>query len=274
MRGIPVLDVPSYEDELAAVRKEYVTRAKRKGVEITAFVESDPAEILMEAFAYRMWVRNMDWRDRLRRSYVSEAEGDDLLELAADRGIYPASGLTTEQIRTLIRQRPASYSTAGPLAAYRFWAMSLPEVADAGITKPADGEIQAAVVGFAQDGNSLATPTDGTVALVVQALDPVRIRPWTDDVTVVKADPKVVDVTAALTIADDADSSGARAAAEAALRAWWALRPEKVGQAVPVSAIYAMLSQPGVEKVTLTKPAGDAAVASDEWAELGTVAIT
>lgn len=273
MPDIPVLDVPTYDEELAGVRAEYVSRAKARGVEITAFVETDPAEILMESFAYRMWLRNMDWRERLARSYVSEAEGDDLLALAADRGIYPSQGLLDEQIRNLIRQRPASYSTAGPAPAYRFFAMSVEGVADVGITKPQDGTVQAAVAGFAEDGTSLAAPSDALVAAVAAALDRKRVRPWTDTVNVVKAAAKAVDVTAALTLADGAGSS-VRAGAEAALRAFVAGRTERVGQMLPVSAIYAHLSQPGVERVQLTKPAADVAATAVQWVELGTVTIT
>ena len=263
-----LIDQPSFEEVLAALRQAVLDRWP----EWSATVESDPVQIVLEALAYRETVLRGDFRERMRRSYVQFATGDDLAALAEQHGVTIAEGESVESIRARIYDAPAAYAVAGPLAAYRHWARSVEGVDLAGVSSPAAGEIQVVCAARDPDTGDWAAAAAAAVAAVTALLSGEDLRPATDDVSVQAVAPLEVDVTAALTT--DGATAGVLDAAEAALLAWLRTRPQAVGSDVPLSGIYAALTVEGVTAVALTLPAASVAVAVTQVAVPGVVTLT
>ena len=224
----------------------------------------------MEAIAYRETVLRADFRERMRRSYVQFATGDDLAALARQHGITIAEGESVESIRARIFDAPAAYAAAGPFAAYRHWARSVDGVDLVGVTSPSAGTVKVVCAARGEDGDWIAATTE-TLDAVTAILDAEERRPATDTVEVVAVTPVEVAVTA--TITHDLEP-GALDAAEAALVDWLRTRPRPIGADVPISAIYAALTVAGVTAVTLSAPTASVDITDEQVAVPGTITLT
>ena len=263
----PLIEQPSPEQVLSEMR----ALVERRWPEWSATVETDPAQILVEAIAYRETVIRADFRERMRRSYVQFATGDDLAALARQHGITIAEGESVESIRARIFDAPARYAAAGPLAAYRHWARTVDGVDLVGVTSPSAGTVRVVCAARGDDGDWVAA-SEAAITAVTAVLSAEERRPATDTVEVVAADPVTVAVTA--DIAYDAELGGVLDAAEAAVVQWLRNRPRPIGADVPLSGIYAALTVEGVNAVTLTAPAALVAITSDQIAVPGDITLT
>ena len=263
----PLIEQPSFEEVLSALRADVLDRWP----EWSATVETDPVQIIVEAFAYRETVLRGDFRNRMRRSYVQFATGDDLVALAEQHGVTVAEGESVESIRARIFDAPAAYATAGPFAAYRHWARTVDGVDLVGVTTPTPGTIKVVCAASGDEGDWIAASTEA-VAAALLVLDAEEVRPATDTVEVVAAAPLDVDITA--TLADDIGAAGILEAAEASLVKWLRTRPQAIGENVPLSGIYAALTVEGVTAVNLTLPAANIDVNDTQIPVPGTITLT
>lgn len=258
-----VVESLSYEAIFAAMLADLQTRDPS----FTALVESDPAYKILEVAAYRELLIRQRVNDGARAVMLAYATGADLENLAALFGVTrktldegDATALPpippTYETDTALRYRTQlaleGLSTAGPIGAYQFHALSVDGVKDAGIQGPPDtdpGDVLVTILSAEGDGEADAP----LIAAVEAALNAEDVRPLTDNVTVQSASIINYEIIATLYIPTGPDPSAVQTAALASVQAFVESR-HRVGADVRLSGLYAALHVGGVERVTLSSP--------------------
>lgn len=240
-----------------------------------ALVESDPAYKILEVCAYRELIIRQRVNDASRQVMLAYSSGSNLEQLGAlfgvtralidagDPGAVPPVPPTYESdadLRTRIQLSLEGFSTAGPVGAYIFHALSASgDVLDASATSPSPGAVTISVL--SRTGTGVAgTPLLNAVAAALNATD---VRPLTDSVTVQTASIVNFTVVAGIYVYPGPDSSVVLASANAALDAY-ITSVHKIGRDVTLSGIYAALHQPGVQRVNLTSPSANITISSSQ----------
>lgn len=231
-------------------------------------LESEPLTKFLQLVAHWHILIVGKINDAARAVMLATARGADLDNLAALLGvarltITPADPEAVPPVaavlegdadfRGRVQLALEGFSTAGPTGAYLYHARSASgDVLDASVISPSPGDVLVTVLGRAGNG----APAPELVALVAATLNDERVRPLCDSVAVQAASITDYEVAASLTMFAGPDPEIARAAAEAAVRAY-AAECHRLGRAVRRSGLYRALHQPGVEAVDLTMPAAD-----------------
>lgn len=180
-----------------------------------------------------------------------------------------------EAYRQRILLAPESFSVAGPVGAYEYFARQVnPLICDVYVDNPNDtqgrpigGQVRVTVL--SENG----IPGEELLTQVRNALSDERRRPLCDTVTVTA--PEAVDyaLNAELTLFDGADAAAVLAEAQAAWAAYEARRRKKLGADIVPLDIQTALKVAGVYNVTL-RNLPLRAVASNQWARCTSVQIT
>jgi phage-related baseplate assembly protein len=248
----------------------------------TALVESDPAYKIMEICAYREMLVRQEVNEAAQAVMLAYATGSDLDQLAALFGVtrlvitpanpdtFPATPAVMESdtaLRSRLQLSLDGFSTAGPVGAYQFWALSAAgTIKDASVVGPptvSPGDVVVTIM-----SNSYVNPANGLVdgtasaaeiAAVVAALNAQSVRPLTDQVTVQSVTVTTYSITAEIFVGDGPDGATVLTSAQAAVAALVAAR-SKVGLPVYLNSIIGALMVPGVTNVTVTAPTEDVAI--------------
>jgi len=261
-----VVEALDAETIIAALKAQIL--ALMPGLAAVLDLESEPVTKLIEVCAYRELLVRARVNDAARAVMLATATGADLDHLAALFGVArlvvtPAEPEAVPPVAAVMEADGAlrartqlaleGFSTAGPRGAYLYHALSADgDVLDASVISPAPGQVQVTVLSRTGDG----TPPPALVAAVAAVLDDEDVRPLCDQVNVQGATITPYAVTASLTMDAGPDPEVARAAAEAAVRAY-VTDAHRLGRAIRLSALYRALHQPGVERVDLASPAAD-----------------
>lgn len=274
-----VVEPLDFETILAAILADFATRLPG----FDAFLESDPAMKLMEAFAYRELLLRQRVNDTARAVMVAYASGADLDHIAALFGVTrlvvtPADPVTgapavmegDAELRLRVLLAPDSYSVAGPRLAYIFHALSASgDALDVAATSPSPGEVVISVL--SRLGNGTASPE--LLAAVEAVVNADDVRPLTDAVTVQSATIVVFAIEAELTLYYGPDSNLALETAQNAVAALLTAQ-RRIGRDVTRSALIAALHVAGVQNVNLISPAADVVIEGTEAAWANDVAIS
>jgi phage-related baseplate assembly protein len=216
-------------------------------------LESDPLVILCQRWAYSELLLRARVNDAARAVMLAHAGGTDLDHLVALVGTARRPDETDAELRVRAQIAWEALSTAGPEGAYRYHALSADtRVRDVAIDSPTPGTVRVTVL--ARDGDG-AAPAD-LVESVRAYLSADDRRPLTDTVEVRPADVVTYTVAATLHIYPGPAAAPVLAAAETAARQTVA-RLHALGHDVTLSALYAALHQPGVQRVDLHSPPAD-----------------
>lgn len=183
-----------------------------------------------------------------------------------------ADAETDDALRIRIELAPAAFSTAGPVDAYKFHALSAsPAIIDVGVPDPpvTPGTVQ--VFPLMADGTTTPAPI---LALVAAALNSEKIRPLTD--TVVVLSPTIVnfDIEVNIVAYTNADTVLLQQAIEAALNDYKALKSARLGQDIILSQIAAKcVIESETYDVTVVEPATDLIIDEMEVAICGTITV-
>ncbi len=201
-----VIDPLDYEALVAQLKARLVELAAAVDLDLTEVMglESEPLVKLIETFAYRELIIRARVNDAAKAVMPAYALGRDLEHLAARNGVErlvlveadpnavpPVDAVVEKDDRLRDRMQLAleAFSTAGPVGAYLFHALSTPGVRDVGIYGPDSGLVQPAevlvvVLGF--EGNGAASDELlGSVEVAISADDK---RPLADRVMVESAE--------------------------------------------------------------------------------------
>lgn len=257
-----------YESVLTALRADLIARAPELADALD--LESEPVTKLLEVFAYREMVLRAHVNDSAKAVMLAFAAGPDLDHLAALVETARLPGEDDESLRRRAQLAWEGLSAAGPVGAYHYHALSAhPQVRDALISSPAPGDVLVTVLGTDGDG----TPSAEVLAAVAAHLNADDVRPLTDTVTVAAAAVIPYALTAELTLYPGPSAAPVLAAAQAAAEAE-TKRLHALGHRVTLSALYAALHQPGVQRVNLIAPPADIAPGAHQAAYCTAITLT
>lgn len=154
--------------------------------------------------------------------------------------------------RLRINEAPSRFSTAGPEAAYDYFARSAhQDIIDVSITSPSDGAIDICVL---KVGGEL--PTQEMKDAVLEKVSDKTVRPLTDKVNVI--DPAVInydlDVQYWIKTSDLSNSENVKAAITAAKDAFILWQKTKLGRDRSPDILNQMLINAGAKRVVINSP--------------------
>ena len=169
-----------------------------------------------------------------------------------------------------MRESVETYSTAGPLGGYEYFAKSASAlIADVKATSPKPGEVDVRVL---LTGGEL--PGEEILKEVLDILNADTVRPLTDHVTVAapQAVPYNINVTYYTQEGGALSADTIAADVAAAVKSFQKWQAEKMGRDVNPSQLIALLMQTGVKRVEVRSPVF-ATVADNAVAQVGTVSV-
>lgn len=266
-----VVETLSYEAILAGHQQRLISlypAAEQADIAAVLALESEPLTKLLEEMSYTELTLRARINSAARAVMLSSAMAADLDNLAALYGVVrlvtdpgnpdarppvPPTYETDSSLRTRTQLAVDGFSTAGPVAAYRFHAMSASgDVKDVAVDSPTPGQVRVAVL----SDNGTGIPDAPLLAIVAAALNAENVRPLTDQVIVEAATVSTYAVAAELTLYPGPASAPVLATAQAAAQQY-ATDTHRLGYDVVLSGLLAALHRPGVQRVTITSPAAD-----------------
>ncbi len=249
------LPAPTLVEQLSydAIVDQLVASLRALLPDFDALVESDPAMKQLLVFAYRELLLRKAFDDQARQLFVAYATGSNLDHLAALVGVARLTDEADDALRQRTVLGPEGFSVAGPELAYVFHATSAdPAVLDASAISSAPGEVRVTVL--ARDGDGTAPPA--LLEIVRARVNAREVRPLGDLVTVASADIRRFAIDATIHTFTGPDRQLVLTAARAQLDAYL-LDCRRLGRDVTMSGLYAALTVPGVQRVTLASPLAD-----------------
>jgi len=168
---------------------------------------------------------------------------------------------TDDRLRERIQAAPNSFSSAGPAAAYRFFALSAsPEIVDVQVTSLNPGEVDVYILTGpvtqpAAPPNSAAIASAALRTQVWNALSADEVRPLTDTVYIWAVTEVDYQIQANIEVYSDADPTQVLAAANAAAQQWAAGLAARVQRDIVPEQLEAVLGAlPGVYRCQVNSP--------------------
>jgi len=278
-----IIETPAFEDLFAEMKAKAIEL--EPGLADALALESEPATKMLRVGAYYRMLDRLWFNDGAKANMLALATGTDLDGLAAFWGVArlviqaaddtltpPAPEIleSDADFRRRVQLSLEGHSTAGPRGAYIFWALSADaDVKDASVDSPTPGAVVVTVLSRSGDG----APDAGLLTIVADALNDDDVRPLTDQLSVQAPTILAYQVTAELTLYHGPDGAEVLAAAQAAITTY-ADAMHRLDHDITLSGIYAALHQSGVQRVELTSPAADIAVAANEAAYCDAITVT
>lgn len=234
----------------------------------TLALESEPLTKLLQENVYRELLLRQWVNEAALASMVAFARGADLDQLAANNNVkrliltpgndnaIPPEPPIYESDSDLRVRIPAAFeglSVAGPMGSYAYHARSADgQVADASVISPQPAEVTVSIL--AREGNGTASAD--LLEKVNKALNDADVRPVADRVMVQSA--KIINYTidAVLYLYPAPEYEPILHAAQEKI-AKYTTEQHRLGRHIVLSAIYAALHVPGVQRVALKAPKQD-----------------
>uniref|UniRef100_A0A3B0MFY8 Uncharacterized protein n=1 Tax=Arsenophonus endosymbiont of Trialeurodes vaporariorum TaxID=235567 RepID=A0A3B0MFY8_9GAMM len=234
----------------------------------TLALDYEPLIKLLQENVYRELLLRQRVNEAALASMVAFAQGSDLDQLAANNNVKrliltSGDGSTIPPIPPVyesdsdLRVRiPAAFeglSVAGPIGSYEYHAHSADgQVADASVISPKTAEVTVSILSRDGDGTARAN----LLEKVNKALNDEGVRPVADRVTVQAA--KIINYTidAVLYLYPAPEYEPILNAAQEKIEKY-TTEQHRLGRHIVLSAIYAALHVPGVQRVALNAPKQD-----------------
>lgn len=229
--------------------------------------ESEPLVKLLETAAYRETVLRARINDAALTNLLAFAAGADLDHLAAFYDVARLPDEPDDRLRRRVQLQIAALAGNGTRESYIVKAMTASiAVVDAAVLQPAAGSVDVAL------WISAGADVDVVLSAVRAAFADDAARTLGVPLTVRQAIARPINISATIYRESAAPVDLAERLATslpAALSAY-----AQLGRDVPRSWLLGRLHGAGVSRVELAAPAGDVALAPDEYATAGTLAIT
>lgn len=278
-----IIEALDFEVILADIKRFMVSRFPeelRPSVAAALELESEPLNIIAQAFAWRELLLRQRINDGAAACMLSHSVSTDLDNIAGNMDtrrlvITPATDTTDAVMEsdTALRMRAQAafdgLSVAGPTGAYEYFAKSASgNVADAKAVSPSPAVVVISVLSTEGDG----TATPELLTTVKDALSDEDRRPVGDRLTVQSAEIVSYNINARLFFYPGPESEPIQNAAHNALQAWITLQG-KIGRDVARSAIMAALHVQGIQRVELTEPVTDIVISDTQAARCVSVTL-
>lgn len=260
LRSPDVVVPPDYAALVAERKADIVARVRALGDDVladtlaaTLALEGELITKLVESGGYRQTLHYARVNDAARAVMLAFATGPDLEHLGVYYGVVRLAGEDDARLRRRIQLAPEALSTAGPIGAYVFHALSTSlDVLDAAVVKPSPGSVQVHIVARGGDG----TPSAELLSLIAARFRDEDLVPFTDAVSVRAALFSDVAVTAHLRVGRGPDPATIVAAAKAGLSGYLAAQ-SKIGVELTTDGLIAAARVVGVRKAILLSPLQD-----------------
>lgn len=253
-----VIEALNYETIFQEILSDFL----EKNPSYSTLLESDPAMILLEICAYRELLLRNRINEAAKANMLAYATESDLENLGASFfGVQKLIGEDDERLRQRIQLAPEGFSTAGPIGAYIFYALSASsDIKSVSVKSPNPGEVLVTILSKVGNG----TPSEELLNSALSKLDDDDVRPLTDQVSVQAAEIINYTVEAVITVYLGPSSAIVETEARAALDNFIKER-HAIQKVVALSGIYDALHVDGVKKVHLIHPTEDV-ITTDEQA--------
>jgi phage-related baseplate assembly protein len=180
-----------------------------------------------------------------------------------------ASVESDDRYRERIKLAPNKFSVAGPVGAYKYWALTADQsILDVAIDSPRRVQVKIYVL------TNSGTPSPEIIDKVDAVVNDIKIRPLTDQVEVLAPTQINYTINANVTLLTTADASVLAVQLNEAIAAYTAERKAGLGRDIVRSQIVKALSLPGVYNVSLVSPAVDLVVLPSEWANASVMTVS
>ena len=269
----------SLEEILLSMRTDVKIRAPEWALD-----ESDPASMLLEAFAGRELRLRQQINEAARALLLAFAGGSDLDHLAANVGVARYLNESDDLLRARTQLAFESYTTAGSAGAYVFHARSASRhVADVSVTRGVHpGAVIVTILADTKESSGdpardlppsrAGVPDEETLRAVREALEADDIRPLTDEISVRPASFIDFDIDATLSLLDGPDAGIVLEESGRSLNEHLA-DTFRLGRDLNRSGLFAALHRPGVAGVRLTQPDRDFNIDALSVARVGTITL-
>lgn len=242
------------------IYQEMMDEFRRLYPEWTAALESDPVVKLLEVAAYREMLVRARINDAARAVMLAYSVGSDLEHLAVLFGVARLENEDDTRLRYRTQLALEGFSTAGPVGAYVYHALSASvDVADIAVDSPDPGVVRVTILAAGGDGTADAD----LLGAIGAALDADDVRPLTDEVIIESAAIIEYSIAAVIHCYPGPSPDPVFAAAEQAAAAYVADQ-RRLGRDITVSGLHAALHQPGVQRVDLIEPAATVMISPRE----------
>ena len=166
-----------------------------------------------------------------------------------------ADAESDDDYRERLRKAPYSYSTAGPIQAYEYWAKNAnSDVGDVYINSSSAGNITIYVL---KSGGVIPASDDAVIATVLAACSDSSRRPLTDNVSVVPATASntTIDMEYYISPDNSANSAAIQSAVAAAVDAYKAWQTAVIGRTINPDELRKLVLNAGASRVDITAPA-------------------
>ncbi|MFY0545445.1 baseplate assembly protein [Brevibacillus sp. H7] len=175
-----------------------------------------------------------------------------------------------EQYRQRIYLAPESFSVAGPDGAYEFWAKTADtNIIDVAVSSPSAGTVE--IRPLMKDG---ALPTQTVLDAVLEKCSDKKVRPLTDQVTVLAPAQVTYNIDFTYWIGKENESNAAsiQAAVNTSVADYQVWQRSKLGRDINPSELTRRLLNAGAKRVQITSPAFTA-LTRTQVAKEGTVTV-
>ncbi len=159
---------------------------------------------------------------------------------------------TDEELYTRMRESEDTYSTAGPMGGYVYFAKSAsPSIVDAIAISPTPGVVHVYTL---EEGGKL--PGEEILDAVLEKVTPEKVRPLTDLVKSLAPEPieYAVDLTYYIPNNSGASAASIETAVEAAVKKYTDWQSAKIGRDINPSKLYEFLMATGVKRIDIRSP--------------------
>ncbi len=192
-----------------------------------------------------------------------------------------AANETDAHLRARIQAAPNQFSVAGPVGAYKFFALGAdPSIIDVSVVSPSPGTVNVylligpIMIQPDNSPNNAALASGTLIAKVGGILSSASVRPLTDTVQVLQITEVDYAITGTVTLYSDADpSSTSTAVNNAAVNFALALAARIQRDIVPSQIIEALQGVAGVYEVALTSPSYTP-LTSGQWANCTAITLS
>ncbi|EDW6064256.1 baseplate protein [Salmonella enterica subsp. enterica serovar Oslo] len=202
--------------------------------------------VQVQATCTEVGVVGNGWQPAQISNLLDDIEGADFQVVA----IAPSSGGAEAESNDHLRERiilaPESFSNAGSKGAYRFHAMSAhQDIVDVAVTCPQPGTVKLTpLMSYGMPDQAILDAIDGICS-------DEKIRPLTDTVITSPPDEVTYTINATLVVYDNQDEKTVIQHATQSITGWEKLQSSRLGRDIVPSQISAVLSVPGMYKVSL-----------------------
>lgn len=182
------LPTPKVIEELdyEALFQEYLDDFTARDEEYDGLLESDPAIIILEVMAYREMLVRKRINESAKATLLAFATGSDLDQIVAEYGVERLEGEKDDRLRMRGQMALDGFSTAGPIDAYKFFALSASvKVKSVDVRSDEPGKVIVTILSTEGDGTAVRresvpenkiTVTDGKATLPGKSIDHLVVK--------------------------------------------------------------------------------------------------